>query len=118
MLPLSHLVTAFGIILMGIFIHEPAHTYVSMFSFFSILISFLLFARRFSGDPRWEDWTAFTNICAILMLVLMAIFWYTDDNEGAYAGVFERMLEITRLVWSVVFMLKLIDGRRLAVVSK
>ena len=112
-LPLSHFLSAFGLILMGIFIHEPAHTYVSLFSFFLILFSFLLFARRFSGDPRWEEWTAFTNICAILMLILMVIFWYADDNEGAYAGVFERMLEITRLVWSIVFMLKLLDGRRL-----
>ncbi len=112
-LPLAHFITAFSVILMGIFINEPMHTYVSFISFFSILASFLLFARRFSTDPRWGEWAAFTNICAILMLGLMGIFWYTDDNEGAYAGVFERMLEITRLVWSVIFMLKLLDGRRL-----
>jgi len=117
MLPLLHFLTAFGLILMGVFIHEPAHTFVSLFSFFSILVSFLVFASRFSGDPRWEEWTAFTNICAILMLILMVIFWYTDDSEGAYAGVFERMLEITRLIWSIVFMLKLLDCRRLKTVD-
>jgi hypothetical membrane protein len=115
MLPLLHFLTAFGLILMGIFIHEPAHTYVSFFSFFSILVSFLLFARRFSDDPGWEKWIPFTNICAIIMLVLMVIFWYTDDNDGSYAGVFERMLEITRLIWSIFFMLKLLDGGRLKI---
>ena len=114
LLPFFHVSAALALVLMGLFISEPAHTYVSMYSFLSILGCFLLFARRFKGDLRWPDWVPFTNICTILMVVTMLIFWYSADQDGAYAGIFERLLEITRLVWYVAFALKLLYGRQIS----
>ncbi|HWD89860.1 MAG TPA: DUF998 domain-containing protein [Mucilaginibacter sp.] len=113
-LPAFHFVTAFGLVLMGVFIHEPAHTYVSFLTFFSIQFSFLVFARLFWRDERWPGWTRFTNICAFLITALMLIFWYARGWEADYAGLFERLLEIIRLVWYVAFALKLLYSRQIS----
>jgi hypothetical protein len=117
LIPLFHLLTALGLILCGIFIHEPNHTFANLLSFVSVLISFLLFAYRFTGDLRWKGWTTFTLFSTILMILLSVVFIYTKGRNGAYAGVFERMVIITRLVWSFIFIMRLLDGRRLAPLS-
>jgi hypothetical membrane protein len=113
-IPLLHILTAFGLILTGIFIHPPVHALVSIFTLASLVISFLLFARRFAGDARWKGWATYSIVTIVLMLVLLFAFLNAQSRNGPYAGVFERLIVVVRLVWSILFILKLLSGRRLA----
>jgi hypothetical membrane protein len=114
LIPLVYWLTAVGAILMGVFINEPAHTYISVLTFVTLPISFLLFSGRFSGDPRWRGWATYTNMATLLMLLFFIIFWFARINQRPYAGIYERLIIVVRLVWIVVFVLKLFGGRRLA----
>jgi hypothetical membrane protein len=114
LIPLFQVFIALGVILAGIFIHEPIHTTASIIAFVSMLISFLLLARRFAGDPRWKGWTTYTILTVVLMILLFVIFCYAKSRDGAYAGIFERLVVVTRLVWSIIFIIRLLDGRKLA----
>src|SRR5665213_2981201 len=67
LIPLFYLFTAAGAILMGLVINEPAHTYISVLTFVTLPISFLLFSGRFSADPRWRGWATYTNMATLLM---------------------------------------------------
>jgi hypothetical membrane protein len=114
LIPLLQVFTALGVILAGIFIHEPIHTIACIIAFVCILISFLLLARRFIGDPLWKGWTTYTILTVVLMILLFVMFCYAKSRDGAYAGIFERLVVVTRLVWSIIFIIRLLDGRRLA----
>jgi len=116
-LPLMQVFTALGLILSGIFIHEPIHTPASVIFFVSLIISFFLFARRFAGDPRWKGWAVYSIISAVLAMFFLAMFGYSKSHNGAYAGVFERLVVVTRAAWSVIFTIRLLDGKRLTQVE-
>jgi hypothetical membrane protein len=114
LIPLVYWLTAVGAIMMGLFINEPIHTYISILTFVTLPISFLLFSGRFSVDPRWRGWATYTNMATLLMLLFFIIFWFARINERSYAGIYERLIVVVRLLWIVVFVLKLLGGRRLA----
>ena len=116
-LPLMQVFMALGLILSGIFIYQPIHTPASVLSFVSLIISFFLFTRRFAGDPRWKGWAAYSIISAVLAMFFLAMFGYAKSNNGAYAGVFERLVVVTRAIWSVIFTIRLLDGKRLTPVE-
>lgn len=113
LLPVFHWFTGLGLILAGIFIHEPVHSPVLMFAFVSVLISFVLFAIRFAADPRWKGWATYTVLSAVLMLLTFARFTYCHYNDYPYAGIFERLVVVVRLAWVILFIIKLLEGRRL-----
>lgn len=117
-LPATQICLGLSAILLGIFIHEPAHTYISFLSAAPLVISFLLFARRFAIDPGWKGWAVYGNLCALASVLFMFLYWYTNKHNFAYAGIFEHMIIITRMVWLAVFVLELLNGRRLAAVPK
>jgi hypothetical protein len=112
-LPFYHALTGFGLILAGVFIHDPVHTAVLSAAFLAALISFVLFAVYFSDKPQWRRWTTYTIVSVVLMILFAWRFMYADRHNFPYAGVFERLVVVTRLVWIVLFTLKLLDGRRL-----
>ncbi|HEY4197136.1 MAG TPA: DUF998 domain-containing protein [Mucilaginibacter sp.] len=115
LIPLFYGLTAVGAITMGLIVNEPMHTYISILTFVTLPISFLLFSGRFSGDPRWRGWAIYTNMATFLMLLFFLIFWFARINERPYAGIYERLIIVVRLLWIVVFVLKLFGGRKLAV---
>ncbi len=113
LIPAFHLATGLGAILMGLMISEPLHTYISVLTFVTLPFSFVLLAGRFTGDARWPGWAAYTNLTNILMLLFFVVFWIARINERPYAGVYERLIVVTRLIWVAIFILRLIGGRRL-----
>jgi hypothetical protein len=113
LIPLIHLLTGAGVILLGIYIDGAAHTYITAFVFISLLVTFFLFAVRFIADSRWKGWATYSVLSATFMIALMAMFVYASNINGQYTGIFERMIVITRLVWLILFTIKLLEGRRL-----
>ena len=114
LLPWSQAFIAFGMILLGIFIHEPAHTFASLISSAALITSFLLFARRFAADARWRGWATYAGLCAVSMAILMFSYWYAHKVDSPYAGVFEHMVVFIHFTWLAGFVLTLLWGRRLA----
>ncbi|MGZ3836587.1 MAG: DUF998 domain-containing protein, partial [Mucilaginibacter sp.] len=91
MLPLFHVFTAIGMLLLGVFIHEPVHTYACIATFVPMLICFLLFARRFADDNRWDGWATYTLLSVIFMAALIVLYWATSNLDNSYAGIFEHL---------------------------
>ncbi len=113
MIPFLHAVTGFGLMLAGVFTHDPVHSAVLLIAFVAMLIRFVLFAIYFADKPQWKGWTTYTILSVVLMILFAWRFIYADHYNFPYAGVFERLVIVTRLVWFVLFTLKLLDGRRL-----
>ncbi|MBS1503582.1 MAG: DUF998 domain-containing protein [Bacteroidetes bacterium] len=109
-LPILQGLVALGLVLSGIFIHEPFHTPASMLAFISLVISFFVFAVRFAGDPRWQGWASYSIASALVSMVLIAVFGYVKAHNGAYAGVFERAAIFTRSLWLLIFTVRLMSG--------
>ena len=114
LLPLLHVVIAASMVLLGLFIYEPAHTYFSIFSAGSIVASLLLFARRFKVSPQWKQWAAYTDLCAFGIIFLSLMYWYFNHNGNPYAAVFEHVIIAIRMVWLVAMIVKLLWGSTLA----
>lgn len=114
LIPLSMLCTSVGLVLLGIFPYDPAHTLAGCIAILPATATFLLLPIRFAGDERWKGWSAYTMITGILMSVFFIIYAYTRNKGGNYAGVYERIGVIARLVWMFVFTFRLVDGRSVA----
>lgn len=114
LLPLFHVVAGFGTILLGLYIHEPIHGYVSIILAFSLISGFLLFACRFVNDIRWKNWALPSLLCAVFILVLSMLYWYASWYSSPYAAIFEHVIVVVRLIWLTAFILKLLGGQRLA----
>jgi len=74
-------------------------------------------ARRFAGDSRWKGWTAYTIFTIVLMSILVVMFVNTRAHNAPYAGIFERLAIVARLLWSVLFISKMLGGTRLGPVQ-
>jgi hypothetical protein len=111
LIPLSLASASVGLILLGLLIHNPAHTLAGCIAYLSLMSSFLLLALRFAGDYRWKGWSTYNIVTAILMTIFLTMFGYAESIGAGYAGAFERLAIIVRLVWSFVLTFRLLDGR-------
>lgn len=114
MIPFFHVATGLGSILLGLFITPEVQKYVGAVTFISLVISFLLMARRFASDPQWRGWVSYTLVTVVLMIVLFSLFDYSLMHNDRFSGVFERLVVITRLAWLLFFTARLLGGRSLA----
>jgi len=112
MLPLMHELTALGLIIAGVFVHNPMHSIASVVIFTSMIVSFFLFAQRFRGDTRWKGWATFSLITGIVVAILIIMFGYSINNNGAYAGLLERMAMSARAIWLIIFTIRVAAGVR------
>ncbi len=111
-LPFLQLLVSLGLIISGLFIYNPIHTIGAMLSFISLVICFFVFAAKFYNDPRWKGWTLFSIICGILMMIFLEQFGYAKSHNGP-AGVYERLVILTRLIWYLFFTIRILKGIRL-----
>jgi hypothetical membrane protein len=113
-IPLLHVLTGLGAILLGLFTDRQVQLYIGAFTFFALLASFFLLARRFAANPNWKGWARATVLTTIFMIVLTGLFINGMIHHRPFAGVLERLAVITRLVWLFFFTAKLLGGRSLA----
>jgi hypothetical membrane protein len=112
-LPVFQGLVASGLILSGLFIHDPFHTIASMIAFISLVIGFFLFAWLFYNDNRWKGWAIYSIVSAILMMTLLAMFGISKSSGGP-AGLYERLAVAVRSLWSLLFTVKVMCGARLS----
>ena len=117
LIPFFHLLMGLGSIILGMFLNHQVQLYTGGIIFLSLIIGLLLLTRRFSSDPQWHVWATYTVFCVLLMIALCVLFTYSATHEDGLAGVFERLIVITRLVWLVFFTARLLGGRSLAPVN-
>ncbi len=97
----------------AIFIHEPLHMVCDLIAFNLALLVLFFFAWRFSRESHWKGWTAYSIVTALLMMAFLTAFGIAN-HFGGPAGAFEKLASFTRTPWSVLLVLKLYSGRRLA----
>jgi hypothetical membrane protein len=107
--PLLQGVVALGLVISGIFVHDPIHTIGDFISFTAILIDFFVMARRFAGERHWRGWATYSIMSAILLLVFLISFGIAL-NRGGPAGLFERLAVLDRSIWSILFTARLLTG--------
>jgi hypothetical protein len=113
LIPLLQSILGLIFILLGIFTHDPVHTFLSFVLFVAIMASFFIFTRRFSVEADWKSWPLYTIISSILMTVLLMFYAFSRVHHGAYTGLFERGVLMTRVIWTLFFTVKLVAGVRL-----
>src|SRR5581483_11735127 len=72
--PLLQVPIAIGLLISGVFTHDPLHTIGDFISFLSIVASFVVMALRFAREPQWRGWTIYSIVSAVLMMLLLAMF--------------------------------------------
>ena len=112
-LPVLHELTAFGLLLTGVFIHNPMHIISSVVVFVSMIASVFVFAVVFKANPQWKGWSIYSIITAVLMMIFACLFAHARITGGLYAGLFERMVMIVRGIWLVIFTIRVTAGIRL-----
>lgn len=117
LIPFFHLLTGLGSILLGICLDHQVQLYTGGIVFLSLITGLLLLARRFSLNQQWRGWAAYTVLSVLSMTALCVLFTYSATHNGNLAGVFERLIVATRLVWLFFFTARLLGGRSLAPVN-
>ena len=112
LIPIFQFLSGVGVAGDAIFIHEPMHLVCDLIAFNSALLVLFLFAWRFSGDSRWEGWTAYSILTALLIMAFLTAFGVAN-HLGGPAGAFEKLASLTRTSWSALLVGKLYSGRRL-----
>jgi hypothetical protein len=114
LIPFFHLLTGLGSIILGVCLDHQVQLYTGAIIFLSLITGLLLFTGRFSANPEWHGWTTYTILSVLLMIALGILFTYFATHKGSLAGVFERLIVITRLVWIYFFTSRLLGGHSLA----
>jgi hypothetical protein len=117
-IPLLQLVIGFIMALLGIFTGYTIQAVLILILFSSIMTSFFIFSRRFNTDERWANWSVYTNITAIVLLVFFALYVRSQMHSGACAGIYQRGVLLTRVLWNLFFTVRLLAGIKLGPVLK
>jgi len=67
-------------------------------------------AARFTGDPHWRGWPAYSRVMALLMIVCIAIFGVWSTKPTGLAGTFERVAVMIPPIWAFTFVRRLSAG--------
>jgi hypothetical protein len=117
-IPALQIFLGLAMLLLGIFTHRIIHTPMIFVLFVSILGSFFIFSRRFAMDKRWEHWSVYTNITGIILLIFFALYMRSNLHHGAYTGIYQRGVLLTRVIWNLFFTVRLLAGVRLDPVTE
>ena len=68
-------------------------------------------ARRFTREPNWRGWAAYSMITAILVVVLITLVGVLDVNGRDYTGLVQRLGVINpNAIWGLLFFTRLWMG--------
>jgi hypothetical protein len=110
--PILQGLVALGLVISGIFVHDPLHTIGDYITFLSIVIGFFVIAWRFTQEPHWGvGWAVYSIASALLAMGFLAAFG-TALNHGGDAGLFERLAGLVRSIWTLLFVGRLLTGTR------
>src|SRR5579875_2966339 len=107
--PLLQVPVAIGMLISGVFIHDPLHTIGDFITFLAIIAGFVVMAFRFAQEPQWRGWGIYSIVSALLMIFLLAMFG-RSLHSGGPAGLFERLAAGVREVWEVILAARLLLG--------
>lgn len=106
-IPLLQGLVALGLIISGVFVHDPLHTSGNILSFSALVVSCFVFARRFAMDTRWHGWATYSIATGVFTLLFIIAFGVAQSHHGP-AGLFERMAIITRSIWTILLAARLL----------
>jgi len=103
---------AIGLIGDGIFIHDPLHMVCDLITFNSVLVVLFLFTWQFYKSTNWKGWIIYSVLTAFLMMIFLLAFGIANARHGM-AGLYERLAVLPRTIWSILLIVKMVNGREL-----
>ena len=113
LIPLIQFLDGLAVIGDAVFIRPVPHLVCDLLAFNAALCVLFLFGWRFRRDPHWRGWTAYSILTAIAMMALLLGFGMAN-HLGGPAGLMEKLATVVRTSWSVLFVVRLLAGSRLA----
>ncbi|HEX2988532.1 MAG TPA: DUF998 domain-containing protein [Chloroflexota bacterium] len=101
--------------------HGAVHGVAGLLAFGLLAAACFVYARRFSGDPEWRGWTAYSSITGTIIALGFIASTVTSvlDERGvvpnAPTGVIQRVAIIVGWGWIAIFALRLLRDPRLLV---
>ncbi len=106
-IPLLQGLVALGLLISGVFVHDPLHTSGDILSFSALVASCFVFARRFAMDSRWRGWATYSIVTGVFILLFIIAFGVAQSHHG-FAGLFERLAIIVRSIWTILLAARLL----------
>jgi hypothetical protein len=113
LIPVFQFLAGLGVMGDAIFIRPAPHLACDLLAFNSGLCVLFLFTWRFRGDRRWRGWSWYSIFTAVAMMTLLFGFGMAL-HFGGPAGLLEKLATCARTLWSVLLVLRLLAGARLA----
>ena len=76
-IPLLQGLVALGLIISGVFVHDPLHTSGDILSFSALVVSCFVFAM----DTRWRGWATYSIVTGVLVLLFVIAFGVRIGTE-------------------------------------
>lgn len=129
--PIIRGIEALALIMVGFFSQDPARGYppgttptsptlhgeihiIGAYVIVGAMASGLfVIAPRFARDPHWRGWVAFSALCGLLTLTLMAFFGMGQNPQSMFAGdagLFERLATNIETIWEIALLVRLWAG--------
>jgi len=89
--------------------HGLIHNYDAAINFISIIAAIVLFSIGFGSDPRWRSFrrTALTMAATVVSSFVVMILTFNSPYAAHFAGLANKALAATMLVWLIAASLKL-----------
>ncbi len=127
--PTLVMITGFSFVLVGLIPQDPApgydpdnlqlgtptttgllHLGIAGVAALSSVASLIVMARRFSADPMWAAWPAYSIGVALIMVGCIAIYAVWSTRADGFAGAFERAAILLPAIWGTAFVWRLWRG--------
>lgn len=112
-IPLLQGLSGLGVVGDAVFVRPPLHLICDLIAFNCALGVLLAIAWRVWRDPRWKGWGAWSLLAALAMMGFLTAFGVANHHRGP-AGLMEKLAALTRTLWSVLLVAKLLGGASLA----
>lgn len=113
LIPLFQALSGVAVIGDAIFIHPPMHLACDLVAFNASMCMLFLLAWRWRKDSRWRGWTLYSVATVAAMMALLFAFGWMNAHGGP-AGLMEKLATAVRTLWSVLLVVRLLGGAKLA----
>ncbi len=108
--PLLRAAGALGLLLDGMFSAGPLHQLGDALTFTALPLACFLLARRFTQEPQWRGWAAYSVASGVMFWAFLATFSALNAQATGPAGLFEKLAATVMSAWLLLLAARLSTG--------
>ncbi len=86
------------------------HLFAAAVGVACLALGLVVMASRFTDDPHWRGWAAYSRIMALLIVVCVTIYAIWSTQPSGFAGSFERVAIVLTPIWGLTFLARASAG--------